>query len=434
MKKASILLSTVITLVSLLMPFSISANQSLPSPFLGININIIDTETYQRITSISTSELTINSTGANSFQCTNYGSTGCGQYRFTNYTGQGAGTFAPLTFQVVPNLSSVNVNSNLYSNYIYEYEFILDNYYVGYVNLTINNTSDNYYVNGTSFKVNKNVSNLTITVNNYELNLLDSNKTQWFFPIESYSYINHFYTNSFEQVGISQYDNYMYPIFLNDTSKYLARYTYDGNGLIVIFGMYSSSISSVSTFNSNSSYNSNYTLVSFDTIYAATGFRMVKLTFNNNGSGRNLNLVFNQAIKIVPVYIGTTSDSYLSTDFALRYGLTNELLSNLNIIANGTASSNSSSSGLNSANNEFNSTVGDYNNLESSFNNDFNNNLEAINPNDNGLSLMGSKFLQSANWVKVQFDRMTNNTPFGSVIGFSLVLGLGLLIIGRVFG
>lgn len=414
--------------------FSIHANQSLPSPFLGININIIDTQTYQRITSISTSELTINSIGANSFQCTNYGSTGCGQYRFTNYTGQGAGTFAPLTFQVVPNLSSVNVNSNIYSNYIYEYEFILDNYYVGYVNLTINNISDNYYVNGTSFKVNKNVSNLTITVNNYELNLLDSNKTQWFFPIESYSYINHFYTNSFEQVGISQYDNYMYPIFLNDTSKYLARYSYTGNGLIVIFGMYSSSISSVSTFNSNSSYNSNYTLVSFDTIYVATGFRMVKLTFNNNGSGGNLNLVFNQAIKIVPVYIGTTSGSYLSTDFALRYGLTNELLSNLNIIANGTSSSNSSSSGLNNANNSFNDTVNDYDELEADFNDNFNSSMNNINPSDNNLSLLGSRFLQSSNWVKNQFDRMTINTPYGSLLGFALVLGLGLLIIGKVLG
>ena len=43
-----------------------------------------------------------------------------------------------------------------------------------------------------------------------------------------------------------------------------------------------------------------------------------------------------------------------------------------------------------------------------------------------------SSFLSSAVWVKQQFDRMTNNTPVGSVLGFSLILGLALIFIGKI--
>ena len=43
----------------------------------------------------------------------------------------------------------------------------------------------------------------------------------------------------------------------------------------------------------------------------------------------------------------------------------------------------------------------------------------------------GSDFLRASNWVKDQYDRMTINTPIGSLLGFSLTLGIVLLIVGK---
>lgn len=83
----------------------------------------------------------------------------------------------------------------------------------------------------------------------------------------------------------------------------------------------------------------------------------------------------------------------------------------------------------NDANNdELNSTIDQYNQLEQSFKDDLDDNLNAI---DFTFDFGGiADFSTSANFVRTQFDNLTNN-PYGSLIGFSLAVGLALLIIGR---
>ena len=57
--------------------------------------------------------------------------------------------------------------------------------------------------------------------------------------------------------------------------------------------------------------------------------------------------------------------------------------------------------------------------------------LNNVNVNFDVGNQLGSKFLASAQWVRQQFDSLTSNTPFGTVLSFSLILGIALLIIGK---
>lgn len=103
------------------------------------------------------------------------------------------------------------------------------------------------------------------------------------------------------------------------------------------------------------------------------------------------------------------------------------------LIETGNTDSIESENQLSDSNDELNGAIADYNEIESGFNNDLNESLEDI-QFDDVPSAWGSNFLTSAQWVSEQYNRMTASTPFGSLIGFSLLLGLALLIIGRVFG
>lgn len=82
-----------------------------------------------------------------------------------------------------------------------------------------------------------------------------------------------------------------------------------------------------------------------------------------------------------------------------------------------------------SNNNDFNDHANTLFQYEDSFSNNFNDateNLQMENPNT-----WGDDFISSAQWVKQQYDRMTVGTPIGQVLGFSMVIGFVLLIVGR---
>lgn len=104
-----------------------------------------------------------------------------------------------------------------------------------------------------------------------------------------------------------------------------------------------------------------------------------------------------------------------------------------NLIQDGTQETIESSNGLDDANQNLINESDEYNQLESGFNNDMNSALDDIDTQFNPSSF-GSKFQASAIWVSDQFNELTSDSPFGSFLGFSLLLGLSLLIIGRVFG
>lgn len=103
------------------------------------------------------------------------------------------------------------------------------------------------------------------------------------------------------------------------------------------------------------------------------------------------------------------------------------------LIQDGTQDTIESSNALDNSNSDLLESSDTYNELESGFNNDMNSALDDIDTQFNPSSF-GSKFQASAIWVSDQFNELTSDSPFGSFMGFSLLLGLSLLIIGRVFG
>lgn len=85
---------------------------------------------------------------------------------------------------------------------------------------------------------------------------------------------------------------------------------------------------------------------------------------------------------------------------------------------------------INEENENMNTVVNDIDNIENQFNTDFNNNINAIDLNTNITT--SNNFVNSANWVVSRFNTLTVNTPFGDLITFSMIIGLTLLLIGRI--
>ena len=168
------------------------------------------------------------------------------------------------------------------------------------------------------------------------------------------------------------------------------------------------------------------------------GIFVVRFSVKNiSGSNETLTIknMENRNRTVIPIYAGyTTYSEFISTDFALNYGLSNRLLNDLDIIANGTNQSNSSASSSESTNNSLVQSQNQLFNQENNFNQNMNDSLNQIDTNFSFDSKFGSSFLRSSEWVKTQFDHMTGSTPFGSIMGFSLLLGVGLLLIGKVLG
>lgn len=136
--------------------------------------------------------------------------------------------------------------------------------------------------------------------------------------------------------------------------------------------------------------------------------------------------------QVIPVYSGwinnMPSDVYLQV-----FGKEKEMLvsnpSSNELLENGNSNSQNSVSANNSQNNTLSSTVDTINSLESSFVEDMDTAFQDIDFNNDFIG--GSSLLRSMSWVRSQYDRMTNNNVIGSFIQYSLLFGLGLLIIGR---
>ncbi len=100
------------------------------------------------------------------------------------------------------------------------------------------------------------------------------------------------------------------------------------------------------------------------------------------------------------------------------------------LISDGNSNSQSATSNNNQSNQLLDNTVNQMESLENGFKNDLNSNLNNINSNDFNISGI-TQLSNASNFVKVQFDNLTKNNPFGTILGFSLFLGLSLLIIGK---
>ena len=101
-----------------------------------------------------------------------------------------------------------------------------------------------------------------------------------------------------------------------------------------------------------------------------------------------------------------------------------------NLISDGNSNSQTATSNNNQSNQILDNTVNQMESLENGFKNDLNSNLNNINSTDFNITGI-TQLSNAANFVRVQFDNLTKNNPFGTIIGFSLFLGLSLLIIGK---
>lgn len=101
-----------------------------------------------------------------------------------------------------------------------------------------------------------------------------------------------------------------------------------------------------------------------------------------------------------------------------------------NTIDNGNYTSQSTVSNNSNSNQQFSTTSNAYIASENSAIESMESGLQDINTSPDLLS--SSKFIQSANWVTNQFNRLVNGTPFELVVTFALVLGIALVFIGKV--
>lgn len=158
------------------------------------------------------------------------------------------------------------------------------------------------------------------------------------------------------------------------------------------------------------------------TFYEPGGANIDSRTLYVNGSHASISFLY--------------SSRYILTNSTITFRNLNNLVKKQSVtsgIYEGTQESIESEQALDNSNEDLSSTVNEFDELETGFNDDMNDALDDINT-DVSLNDFGADFQSSAVWVSQQFNRLTANTPFGSVLGFSLLLGLSLLIIGKVLG
>lgn len=147
---------------------------------------------------------------------------------------------------------------------------------------------------------------------------------------------------------------------------------------------------------------------SFDSRY--TSFWALKYVFNINAYYQlDLSAVGGQSI--LPIYVGGNLPDNISSLFGV---------------------SNNKQSLLDDSNSSLSSQVVDLNSKQDNMFNDFNSNVNALDLNSSNNLL--SSISASANYVRILFDSVTYETPWGSYLQYCLLIGFAILIIGRKLG
>lgn len=427
-------------------PFSIYADYYNTAPFVGINYYVEDYDNENRVT-LNSGNTTLSLSGSQSNTLLVQRTSNGVSYVTSTYSQGGvSGNGGNISLSGTLNLNSTITNTQIVYRVIH-FTIVLDNNYIGYVRpkVTVPGNNTNLFqqdlsVNGNSVEfsiVDNNVStsaSYIVTWSDFSL-ILNNSGERWTFPIDSFN-VCKYGLDKLTLRSITKTNYYMYPIFEVPTNTIIySDYTINAPQKYVFY--VNKNIYSLATFNNYFACDkgsfANFTYISRFNSSNEGIFYLVSVEWINDGSSGVVNFSYKGSGNIfyMPIYYGNANNDHVSTDFALQFGLTNELLDNLNIIANGTSNSNTSSDNLDNSNSQVSDVVNQYDNLESNFNDSMN---SALNDIDTSLtpSSMGSKFQTSAIWVRTQFNRMTNNTPFGSIMGFSLLLGLSLLIIGKI--
>lgn len=414
-------------LIPLVCPFHISAGTvSGGAPIIGVNVYVIDYE-YGKVPVQGTVTL---ETDMTRWQCVSGSSSRCAVWQSQN------------TSDVVQNEISgtITYSNGSYSAYLYEFDFVFDDDYVGYVRFSSQITAGSgniYYVNGSHLTITSTTLINSFTITEYQL-ASKSDGIMWLFPIESFSAINYCLNQNMEQVGLDSFGDYMFPIFQTKAGDVVAdQYIsiYGTQKFVWIF--YVDWNPNNETRLKNHFTFTDINIENIQILQLVGSGSIVKVTMgitsgvNSQGSKP---IIAKDSFKYMPIYSQRTTDFQFnnnSLEFALKFGLSNTLLDNVQKIANGTTNSNQDANNLETVSDDISSSSDDLIQSENSFNNSMNSNLQQIDTNIN-IGNLGSKFLASADWVRMQFNTLTNGTPFGSVLSFSLLLGLALVLVGRI--
>lgn len=129
-------------------------------------------------------------------------------------------------------------------------------------------------------------------------------------------------------------------------------------------------------------------------------------------------------------YFGSLQD--MPSDLSLLFGLKKYDLADIhNDIVSGNSASQSVKDSINSKNTDLSNNISSVNTFENQQGQNFTNDMQSINFESSDL-VENSSFLSSAKFVRDQYEHLTNDTPFYSLIVFSLSLGIGLTVIGRL--
>lgn len=255
---------------------------------------------------------------------------------------------------------------------------------------------------------------------------------QWNIPMESIGAVSYLFVQNYE---LLTYDNnvFGYPMFIVPSNGVIhSSWISTGANAFLIFGTdvdIWNKTKLLEYFNIN-----NPDLVISVTQYRTIYFKsdvtyFIKIGISNNSNSKGFTISPKETRKIMPIYFGFANDNKISTDFALLWGFSNNLLNNLNIIANGTSQSSSSASDLESSNNQMADDMDDLATIENGYNQQFNNQLQQIDfssPLQNNAGI-----LPAANFVITIFNGLINNNPFSVLIIVVCILLIGKKVIGK---
>ena len=321
----------------------------------------------------------------------------------------------------------------------------MDNYYVGTMTLRVtcylSDGSSQYKdiafsFNGTygygSGTYNSRVESITSFRNIRSQSLkVAVNSDQYYFPYESLNFIVETAGRGYEQTALYNLGKWTIPVFSvpangEITHKYL--YSSGDNSTMTIVLWVNKQASSITSFlNYFSITNGSLEELVPLNVFAyngTNGTRLVKVVIRNNTtSTNNVYLYAQYDMLIMPIYAHSSREMGFETkDFCDNFGLPYNGLD---------SQSQESVNNLEDTMSDFTQASDDVINVENDIGSGFENSLDDIPTSFNYSNQFGASFISSAQWVRNQFNSMTINNPFGSLITFSLILGVGLLLLGR---
>lgn len=454
------IISVILLLISIIyMPFSYKLNANsgieltgLEDWLIGYNIypvQIIHDREYVTSINGSSSSISGNISNVNLIQYTSSGVTGVSS---TRPNGNGGVFNGSMTLGLSSSTTTYNLHKGLYC-----FELVLNDDYVGYISLSLkqgstyvigSDSNDDYVINGNKLRINfvlqgevtNTDPNFTLNINSYEL--IKSSYNSWNFPIESFPFIYQFMDNGIKMEDLINYNKYTYPIYrtYNDNKILFQVYIPNNVDVEIVFMItrYINDNNFLNYFRTDHDSDlviKDYQLITSDFGTPNRNFRFCKMTLGNSSQSTTFRFYAKESFLFIPIYLSRKDFTNVSTDFALTFGLSNALLDNLDIITNGNNTSNSSVNNADSTNQQASTTFQQEEQLVSNAENDLSTKLNNLDIQNQNNSLFGnSKFIASASWVKTQFDYFTNNNAFGYLITFSLVIGIALVIIGKLRG